>query len=718
MSINDDILSRELKHRALLSLYEKKLDNDLTKVMSSHKKRLVSSTLKNGMKGSNALNRALGVETRKTYRRIYREGIKELKALAKIDARFQASTLNKSLGKVYRSKVYKGLKVNDLIINSSGTYGQQIASISLGQQRRIKQIVKEGMIDNLAVNKIADNIGRTVDLPQAQLRTLSRTAITETSTTINNATYKLNEDVIDGYQYVATLDGRTSLICANLDGKVFRLNDKRGVRPPQHFNCRSTTIPIVKSHKDLMNTKSSRISKRRLSRVKSGKRASMNGQVPAKTNFEDFFARQDDDFKLAILGSKERVDIFNTGKLKFSQFSTRDGKLVSVGRLNELLNDVKPTTKGLATTVRTTVNKPKGPIYGNTTDEELKLLTQNYGTEVDEFSKGFKQIKPLTKLEYGSGEYSKYRDQVTIGSLVDRNGNDRTKNINWRSTVIHELAHRYDDNVIDIITQNPDHYNKLTKGFVSPIVKTIGEGTEAKKYFYYRSIKYDKDYFTDKRPNTVSELAIDSIIDDYIILTKNSSKRAKEYKRLSSEAYENSLGEIGSKEYTDYFRKLNKSKKSFLTDDEIRDYIYHNRTTDHAFFNKNITSRNDIRESDIYNFKLKLENKQLNRSMFSLYDRDFRGEMNDYIGSITSNNIGAGHTDGYYRKFQKIGTTPSRRQLTEGNSSEAYAEYVAMVRKYPDKKIRDINRKIAEHYAPNTTKAFDELTRRIGEIYE
>ncbi len=718
MSINDDILSRELKHRALLSLYEKKLDTDLTKVMSSHKKRLVNSTLKNGMKGSNALNRALGVETRKTYRRIYREGIKELKALAKIDSRFQASTLNKSFGKIYRSKVYTGLKVNDLIINSSGTYGQQIASISLGQQRRIKQIVKEGMIDNLAVNKIADNIGKTVDLPKAQLRTLSRTAITETSTNINNATYKLNEDVLDGYQYVATLDSRTSLICANLDGKTFRLSDKRGVRPPQHFNCRSTTIPIVKSHEDLMNTDSNRISKRRLKRMTKGKRASFNGQVPADTKFEDFFARQDNDFKLAVLGSQKRVDIYNTGKLKFSQFSTRDGKLVSISRLDELLNNVKPSTKGFATTVATTVNKPKGPIYGNTTDEELKLLTQNYGTEVDEFSKGFKQIKPLTKLQYGSGEYSKSADRITIGSLVDRNGNDRTKNINWRTTVIHELAHRYDDNVIDVVMENVDNYNKLTKGFVSPVVKTIGEGTEARKYFYYRSIKYDKDYYINKRPNTVSELAIDSMIDDYIILTKKASKRSKEYTRLSKEAYENSVGELGSKEYNDYFRKLNKSKKSFLSDDDIRDYIYHNRTTDHAFFNKNITSRNDILESDIYNFKLKLENKTLSNSMFSSYDRDFRGEMNDYIGSITSNTIGAGHTDSYYRKFQKIGTTPSRKQLTEGNTSEAYAEYVALLRKYPDKKIRDINRKIAEHYAPNTTKAFDVLTKRIGEIYE
>lgn len=372
MSINDDILSRELKHRALLSLYEKKLDNDLTKVMSSHKKRLVNSTLKNGMKGSNALNRALGIETRKTYRRIYREALKELKQLAKVDAKFQASTLNKAFGKVYRARVYTGLKVNDLIINSAGTYSQQITSISLAQQRRIKSIVKQGMVDNLAVNKIADNIGRTVDLPQAQLRTLSRTAITETSTTVNKATYKLNEDVLDGYEYVATLDSRTSLICANLDGRVFRLNDPKGIRPPQHFNCRSTTVPIVKSHEDLINTDSNRISKRRLKRMTRGKRASFNGQVPAETRFEDFFTKQDNDFKLAVLGNQKRVDIFNTGKLKFKQFSTKDGKLVSIDRLNELLNGVKKQARKTAKTIIKVGTLTNVPSY-----KELKIVDKN-----------------------------------------------------------------------------------------------------------------------------------------------------------------------------------------------------------------------------------------------------------------------------------------------------------------------------------------------------
>ncbi|KYG90374.1 hypothetical protein A0U40_18230 [[Bacillus] sp. KCTC 13219] len=51
----------------------------------------------------------------------------------------------------------------------------------------------------------------------------------------------------DRYQFLATLDLRTSDICASLDGKKFATKDKQaGVNcPPMHPNCRSTTIPVV-----------------------------------------------------------------------------------------------------------------------------------------------------------------------------------------------------------------------------------------------------------------------------------------------------------------------------------------------------------------------------------------------------------------------------------------------------------------------------------------
>ncbi len=49
---------------------------------------------------------------------------------------------------------------------------------------------------------------------------------------------------IEQFIYVATLDGRTSSICQELDGKKFPLDDSSHM-PPQHPNCRSTQIAHI-----------------------------------------------------------------------------------------------------------------------------------------------------------------------------------------------------------------------------------------------------------------------------------------------------------------------------------------------------------------------------------------------------------------------------------------------------------------------------------------
>ena len=55
--------------------------------------------------------------------------------------------------------------------------------------------------------------------------------------------YKANQEVTEEYRYVSTLDSRTSAVCRNLDGQVFKYNE--GPTPPQHFGCRSTTVAVI-----------------------------------------------------------------------------------------------------------------------------------------------------------------------------------------------------------------------------------------------------------------------------------------------------------------------------------------------------------------------------------------------------------------------------------------------------------------------------------------
>lgn len=340
MSINDDVYSRMLKHRALLTLYEKRLDTEIDKILASHKIRLQRIVAFSGTANINALTRKLNTEIRLTYKKIYKEGISELNKLAGVSARFYKSIFARALTNIYKAKGVKDtIKVNDLIIKSNGTFSQQLASISILQQRRIKGIVKQGMTENKAMVNIARDLGRSGLLASTvQLRTLTRTAITETSNYVSNTTYKLNDDVVQGYQYVATLDSRTSLICARLDGKVYSLDNKNAPQPPQHFNCRSTTIPVIKSANQLLNTDNNRLQKRKIAGLSDSRRASINGQVPAKTTYEEWLKDQPNEVKLAVLGNQKRVTLFNSGKVKFSQFSNKDGKLISLKQLEELSN--------------------------------------------------------------------------------------------------------------------------------------------------------------------------------------------------------------------------------------------------------------------------------------------------------------------------------------------------------------------------------------------
>jgi len=76
-----------------------------------------------------------------------------------------------------------------------------------------------------------------------------RTAATVVTNRAREMTYAENTDIMKGVRYVATLDDRTTLICANLHGQIFPVGE--GPRPAQHWNCRSTTVPEVMSWEEM-----------------------------------------------------------------------------------------------------------------------------------------------------------------------------------------------------------------------------------------------------------------------------------------------------------------------------------------------------------------------------------------------------------------------------------------------------------------------------------
>jgi len=187
--------------------------------------------------------------------------------------------------------------------------------IAVDQAERFAQVVRNGLltgeptpaiakrlIGNLqlsevgSVRQIAQKGGELTQATNNQVITLVRTSVNQVANAASQQVYQANQDITQKYRYVATLDARTSSICRALDGREFEYG--KGPTPPQHFNCRSTTVPVIDY--DALG----------FTPPPPGKRASMDGPVPADLSYGQWLAKQDAATKAEVLG-KEKVPYFN-----------------------------------------------------------------------------------------------------------------------------------------------------------------------------------------------------------------------------------------------------------------------------------------------------------------------------------------------------------------------------------------------------------------------
>jgi hypothetical protein len=134
-----------------------------------------------------------------------------------------------------------------------------------------------------------------------QVDSLVKTAAVEVTQSVREKVWLKNRKRINGVVWTAVLDGRTSLICRGLDGRVAPLFgmedtldpglprlDPPEKRPPAHFRCRSMMSAIV------------------------------DGRRPRETTFGDWLERQPRDARRDILGPR-RFTLLEQGTLDFKR---------------------------------------------------------------------------------------------------------------------------------------------------------------------------------------------------------------------------------------------------------------------------------------------------------------------------------------------------------------------------------------------------------------
>lgn len=209
--------------------------------------------------------------------------------------------------------------------------GSWFNKLGVNVQNQIQKDFKVGMIQGKSIPDMADDIlANNLDaftsggLKKAvrDAKAVARTATTMVNARARELSYAQNDDIIKGVEYLATLDSKTTVVCMNLDGNVYPIGE--GPRPPQHWNCRSTTLPVVKSWEEMG------IPAKDLS---TEARASMDGQVVGVKNAESWLKGQQAITQNKVLG-RVRADLWRSGEVTtLSDFLRSDGSLVPLSEL-------------------------------------------------------------------------------------------------------------------------------------------------------------------------------------------------------------------------------------------------------------------------------------------------------------------------------------------------------------------------------------------------
>lgn len=231
--------------------------------------------------------------------------------------------------------------------------------------RRVMQAVRVGLANGRSVQEIARRISGTkaagyrdgvLQTSRRQATVLTRTLVLETANAARALVVEANADILTEEVYVATLDSRTTPVCRSLDGKRYAIGE--GPRPPVHWQCRSTRVPVVDG--EIVGVRPAKADSERLflrdyamenglsvvarrrdlpyghkGKYDAWRRARVReivGTVPASTTYGQWLSRQTAAFQDDVLGAT-RGALFRRGGLSLDRFVDSSGRQYTLPEL-------------------------------------------------------------------------------------------------------------------------------------------------------------------------------------------------------------------------------------------------------------------------------------------------------------------------------------------------------------------------------------------------
>ena len=312
-----------------------------------------------------------------------------------------------------------------------------------GAFRRVRDTIRMGYVEG----KTTDQIVREIRGSRTQAGVIMqskrgaeaavRTALAHTANVAKEEVYKKNKSKIKGVEWISTLDGRTSAICRGFDGKVFPINE--GPRPPAHVNCRSTTIPVIKTARELGKN------------LVGATRSSMNGQVSAELNYDQWLRRQPVEFQDDVLGAT-KGKLFRAG-LTMDRFIDREGAELTLKQIQEREAAIWATAFGAKPEPkpepRPAPEPEPAPVDPRDLVDITKLVVAKKGKSAPDFTAAEINARlraQMTPLTAAVANKLPQPAKVVIGKGlgVYKSTEKTVETDNGRQTVTHEYGHHVD----------------------------------------------------------------------------------------------------------------------------------------------------------------------------------------------------------------------------------------------------------------------------------
>ncbi len=185
-----------------------------------------------------------------------------------------------------------------------------MSGLSAAHARRVREAVRMGFAEGESTSSIVARIRGTragryrdgiLEISRRGAEAVVRTATTHFASVANQRLYESNDHLVEGVRWTSVLDGRTSIVCAGRDGKIYPLD--KGPRPPAHINCRSVTVPILYGEGE-----------------------------PERVTFPQWLRRQPVDVQNEVLGPT-RARAWRNGRIKIDRFVNNRGDVLALDDL-------------------------------------------------------------------------------------------------------------------------------------------------------------------------------------------------------------------------------------------------------------------------------------------------------------------------------------------------------------------------------------------------